>query len=102
MTVAKVSPSKIEELIDAVAWTRDGDATTSAQEARRRAQISAPDCIALLAHVVRTDGYASVAQRVRSATVLLEAAELLASERSKPTGLFRAEGADGAGEREAS
>jgi hypothetical protein len=101
MTGAKVSPQKIEQLIDAVAWTAHGDATASAQEARRRAQISAPDCIALLAHVVRTDGYASVAQRVRSATVLLEAAELLASE-SKPTNLFRAEGSGGAGEREGS
>jgi hypothetical protein len=57
-------------------------------------------CQTLLAYVVKQDGYASVAQRVRSATVLLEAAELLASE-SKPTNLFRAEGSDGAGEREA-
>jgi hypothetical protein len=101
MTAAKVSPQKIEQLIDAVAWTAHGDATASAEEARRRAKLSAPDAIALLSYVVRVDNYASIAQRVRSATVLLEAAELLASE-SKPTGLFRAEGSDGSGEREAS
>ena len=101
MTVAKVPPQKIEQLIDAVAWAPRGDDTASAEEARRRARQAAPDAIALLAFVVKTDGYASVAQRVRSATVLLEAAELLASE-SKPTGLFRAEGSDGSGEREAS
>ena len=83
-----------------MAWTASGDASASAEEARRRAKLSAPDAIALLSFVVKQDGYASVAQRVRSATVLLEAAELLSE--SKPTGLFRAEGSDGSGEREAS
>ena len=101
MTGAKVSPQKIEQLIDAVAWTAHGDATASAEEARRRAKLSAPDAIALLSYVVKQDGYASVAQRVRSATVLLEAAELLASE-SKPTGLFHPEGSNDSGDREAS
>jgi hypothetical protein len=78
-------------------WRRDGVGGGGAPLAK----LSAPDAVALLAFVVKQDGYASVAQRVRSATVLLEAAELLASD-SKPTGLFCADGSDGAGERGAS
>ena len=51
--------------------------------------------MAFLNFVMRTDNFASVAQRVRAATTLLEVGEFLASE-TKPTGLFRdAEDADG-------
>jgi hypothetical protein len=100
MTATKVPPQKVEQLIDAVAWSARGDDTASSEEARRRARLSAPDCVALLAHVVRADNYASVAQRVRASSVLLEVAELLGE--SKPTNLFRSESSDGAGEREAS
>jgi hypothetical protein len=52
--------------------------------------------VASLSSVVRTDGFASAAQRVRAASTLLEVGEFLSTE-AKATGLFRdAEEADGA------
>jgi hypothetical protein len=101
MVVPKASQGKVTEAVDAVRWTAQGDDSEAATETRRRAKLTGPDCVAFLYHVLRTDGFASPPQRVRCATTLLEAAGLL-SPVAKETGLFRAEDADGAGEREAS
>jgi hypothetical protein len=73
-----------------------------AEATRRRARQCGPDNVAFLHFVVRTDKFASSAQRVRAAIVLLEVGEFLAPE-TKAAGLFReAEEVDGADEREAS
>jgi hypothetical protein len=102
MTVPKVSQQKISEAIDVVQWTAHGDDGAAATETRRRARHCGPDSVAFLHFVVRTDKFASSAQRVRSAIVLLEVGEFLAPE-TRATGLFReAEDADGADGREAS
>ena len=91
-----------------LAAERDGTATVSAapfplcgsaggahMPRTKRGRLSGPDAMAFLNFVMRTDNFASVAQRVRAATTLLEVGEFLASE-AKPTGLFRdAEDADG-------
>ncbi len=95
MTVPKVSQQRITEAIDVVQWTARSDDIEAAAETRRRARQCGPDSVAFLHFVVRTDKFASSAQRVRSAIVLLEVGEFLAPE-TKATGLFReAEEADG-------
>ena len=100
MTVPKVSQQKITQTIDAVQWAVSGDDAEAAAETRKRARQCGPDCVALLHHVVRSDNFASITQRVRAASTLLEAGGFLSSE-PKETGLFREpEGTDGAGERE--
>ena len=100
MTVPKVSQQKITQAIDAVQWTAHGDDAASAAETRMRARLCGPDCVALLHHVVRSDNFASVTQRVRAASTLLDAGGFLSSE-PKETGLFREpERTDGADERE--
>jgi hypothetical protein len=100
MTVPKVSQQRITEAIDVVQWTARGDNVESAAETRRRARQRGPDAVAFLHFVVRTDKFASSAQRVRAAIVLLQVGEFLMPE-SKATGLFReaeeADGADGRG-----
>jgi hypothetical protein len=102
MTVPKVSQQRITEAIDVVQWTARGDDVEAAAETRKRARQCGPDSVAFLHFVVRTDKFASSAQRVRSAIVLLEVGEFLAPE-TKATGLFReAEDGDGADGREAS
>jgi hypothetical protein len=72
MTVPKVPQKTITQMIYAVQWTAQGDDSEAAAETRKRARQCGPDAIAFLAFVLRDDGYASPAQRVRSATVLLE------------------------------
>ena len=82
--------------------TAHSDDIEAAAETRRRARQCGPDSVAFLHFVVRTDKFASSAQRVRSAIVLLEVGEFLAPE-ARATGLFQeAEEADGADGREAS
>jgi hypothetical protein len=100
MTVPKVTQQMITQTIDAVQWAVSGDDAEAAAETRRRARQCGPDAVALLHYVVRTDKFASVTQRVRAASVLLEVGEFLSTE-AKETGLFREpEGTDGLDERE--
>ena len=100
MTVPKVPQKTITQTIDAVQWTVHGDDAEAATETRRRARQCGPDAIAFLNFVVRTDKFASVTQRVRAASTLLEAGGFLSSE-AKETGIFREpEEIDGADERE--
>ena len=100
MTVPKVSQQKITQTMDAVQWAVSGDDAEAAAETRKRARQCGPDCVALLHHVVRSDNFASITQRVRAASTLLEAGGFLSSE-AKETGIFREpEGTDGADERE--
>jgi hypothetical protein len=95
MTVPKVSQQKITEAIDVMQWAARGDDAEAAAETRRRARHCGPDSVAFLHFVVRTDKFASSAQRVRAAIALLEVGEFLAPE-ARATGLFReAEEADG-------
>src|SRR5262245_66567602 len=96
MTAPKVSQQKITQTMDAVQWSVSGDGAEAAAETRKRARQCGPDCVALLHHVVRSDNFASITQRVRAASTLLEAGGFLSSE-AKETGLFReAEESDGA------
>ena len=100
MTIKKVPHRAITQVIDAMQWKVSGDDAEAATETRKRARLSEPDCVALLYHVVRSDNFASVTQRVRAASTLLEAGGFLSSE-AKETGIFREpEGTDGADERE--
>jgi hypothetical protein len=102
MTVPKMVRKEITQTIDAMQWTAHGDDAEAAAETRKRARQCGPDAVALLHYVVRTDKFASVTQRVRAASTLLEAGGFLSSE-TKETGLFREpEGTDSADEREAS
>jgi hypothetical protein len=98
MTV-KVTQQKITQMIDAVQWAVSGDDAEAAAETRKRARQCGPDAVAFLAFVMRSDKFASATQRVRAATVLLEAGGFLTSE-AKAAGLFRDE-ADGADAHEA-
>src|SRR5215472_18623955 len=88
MTIPKVSQQKITQAIDAVQWAVSGDDAEAAVETRKRARQCGPDAVAFLHYVVRTDKFASVTQRVRAASTLLEVGEFLSSE-AKETGLFR-------------
>ena len=88
MTIPKVTQQKITQTIDAVQWAVSSDDAEAAAETRKRARQCGPDAIALLHYVVRTDKFASAAQRVRAASTLLEAGGFLSSE-AKETGLFR-------------
>jgi len=100
MTVPKVTQQKIAQTIDAVQWAVSGDDAEAAVETRKRARQCGPDAVAFLHYVVRTDKFASVTQRVRAASTLLEVGEFLSSE-AKETGLFREpEGTAGPDERE--
>ena len=100
MTIPKVPQKTITQTIDAVQWAVSGDDVEAAAETRKRARQCGPDCVALLHHVVITDNFASITQRVRAASTLLEVGEFLSSE-AKETGLFREpEGTDVADERE--
>jgi hypothetical protein len=100
MTVPKVVQKEVTQTIDAVQWAVRGDDVEAAAETRKRARQCGPDAVAFLDFVMRTDKFASVTQRVRAASTLLEVGEFLSSE-AKETGLFREpEGTDGADERE--
>jgi hypothetical protein len=100
MTVPKVAQKKITQTIDAVQWAVSGNDAEAAAETRKRARQCGPDCVALLHHVVRSDNFASITQRVRAASTLLEAGGFLSSE-TKETGIFREpEGTDGHDDRE--
>jgi len=95
MTIPKVPQKTITQTIDAMQWTAHGDDAEAAAETRKRARQCGPDCVAFLSFVMRTDAFASPAQRVRAASTLLEVGEFLATE-AKATGLFReAEDSDG-------
>jgi len=99
MMVPKVTQQKITQTIDAVQWAVSGDDAEAAAETRKRARQCGPDAVAFLHYVLITDNFASVAQRVRAASTLLDAGEFLASK----SGLFReAEEFTGATAREAS
>jgi hypothetical protein len=93
MAVVKVNRGQVAEATEAIRWTMSGDDCAAAQETRKRGRLSGPDAMAFLNYVMRTDNIATIAQRVRAATVLLEVGEFLASE-YKATGLFGGEGAD--------
>jgi hypothetical protein len=96
----RVNQQKVTEAIDAVQWTAHGDDAETAAETRKRARLCGPDCVALLHHVVRSDNFTSITQRVRAASTLLETGGFLSSE-AKETGIFREPvGTDGADERE--
>jgi hypothetical protein len=84
----KVTQDQVTETINAVQWTAHGDDVEAAAVTRRRARQCGPDCIALLHHVVRSDNFASITQRVRASIALLEAGEFLTPE-AKATDLFR-------------
>ena len=100
MTIKKVPQKTITQVIDALQWGESGDDAEAATETRKRARLCGPHCVALLYHVVRSDNFASVTQRVRAASVLLEVGEFLSTE-TKETGLFREPGGTGgADERE--
>src|SRR5262249_7766241 len=100
MTITKVPQRAVTQVIDALQWRESGDDSEAVAETRKRARLCGPDCVALLHHVVRSDNFASITQRVRAASTLLEAAGLLSSE-AKETGIFRdPEGTDRADERE--
>jgi hypothetical protein len=88
VTVAKVPQKTITQMIDALQWGVSGDDAEAAAETRKRARLCGPDCVALLHHVVRSDNFASITQRVRAASTLLEAGGFLSSE-AKETGIFR-------------
>jgi len=97
-----LSQQRITQTIDAVHWAVSDDDTEAAAETRKRARQCAPDCVALLHHVVRSDNFASITQRVRAVSVLLEVGEFLAAE-TKQTDLFReTEESDGTNARETS
>jgi hypothetical protein len=89
--VLKSGKVKVSEAIGAMEWLPCNDMGESAQEAQRLARKAAPDNVAFLSYVVRTDGFSSPAQRVRAATTLLDVAGLLSHD-SKATGLFGGEG----------
>src|SRR5215831_13471297 len=96
----KMPQQKITQTTDAVQWAVSGDDAGAAPETRKLARQCGPDCVALPHHVVRTDNFASITQRVRAASTLLEAGGFLSSE-AKETGLFREpDGTDGTDERE--
>jgi hypothetical protein len=100
MTIRKAPQKTITQIIDTMQWTMGGDDVEASSETRKRARQCGPDSIALLHHVVITDNFASVTQRVRAASTLLDAGGFLSSE-TKETGLFREpERTDGANERE--
>ena len=100
MTVPKMVRKEITQTIDAMQWTAHGDDAEAAAETRKRARQCGPDAVAFLRYVLTTDKFASVTQRVRAASTLLEVGEFLSSE-AKETGLFREpEGTDGPDERE--
>jgi hypothetical protein len=99
MTIPKVLQKTITQTIDAVQWTVLGDDAEAAAETRKRARQCGPDAVAFLNFVVRTDKFASVTQRVRAASVLLEVGEFLSTE-AKETGLFRETEGTGLDERE--
>jgi hypothetical protein len=95
----RMSQQKITQAADTVKWAVSGDDNEAAAETRKRARQCGPECVALLHHVVITDNFASITQRVRAASMLLEAGGFLASG-DKETGIFRDPAAtDGAGER---
>ena len=89
MTVAKV-PQKTTQMIDALQWGVSGNDAEAAAETRKQARLCGPDCVASLHHVVRSDNFASITQRVRAASTLLEAGGFLSSE-AKETGARREE-----------
>lgn len=91
----KIVQEKVSEVVDAVRWTAQGDDAEAAAETRRRARLVGPDAVAFLSFAMKSDGFASVSQRVRCASVLLEVGQFLSFE-AKPTGLFN-EVSDGDG-----
>jgi hypothetical protein len=94
--VAKVSRAQVTQEVDALRWAVSGDDAVAAQETRRRARQCGPDAVAFLNFVMRTDNFASVPQRTRAASIILEVGEFLSSE-AKPTGLFGGDPGDADG-----
>ena len=100
MSSPKATQPQVSQAIDATKWATGGDDGEAAAETRKRARLCGPDAVAFLAYVMRDDKFASSAQRVRAASMLLEAAGFLTPE-ARETCLFRADGADGDAGREA-
>jgi hypothetical protein len=64
-------------------------------ETLRLARLGGPDAVNFLRHIVRTEGSATVAQRVRAACAVLEVGGFLSYE-TRPTGALREpDGTDG-------
>jgi hypothetical protein len=101
MSVVRITQPQMTRIIDALQWTVESDDLEAVTETRKRARQCGPDCVALLHYVVRADRFASVTQRVRAASLLLNVGEFLSAE-LKSTDLFHApDEADGATERAA-
>src|SRR5262249_39374786 len=96
----KVDQRQVTTAIAAGRSASLGDDTAAAEGTLRLARLGGPDAVTFLRHVVRTEGFATVPQRVRAACAILEVGGFLSSE-TRSTGAFREpEGTDGAGERE--
>lgn len=91
MTVTEVPQKMITQTIDAVQWMTHGDDVEAAAETRKPARECGPGA----------DRFASAAQRVRAASVLLEVGEFLSSEAKETgaaaTGAGRGDGDSGGG-----
>jgi hypothetical protein len=92
----KVAQPQVSEAIDRVQWTAQGDDQDAASETRKRARQVGPDLVAFLTHAVKSDSFASPAQRVRSAVALLEVGGFIATTPKEPTYLFPADDPEGA------
>ena len=94
--VPKVDQGQVTAAIEAGRSAAHGDDAATAGETLRLARLGGPDAVTFLRHVVRTERFATVPQRVRAACAILEVGGFI-----KSTGAFReSEGTDVAGERE--
>jgi hypothetical protein len=96
----KVDQGQVTTAIAAGRSAAHGDDTAAGEATLRLARLGGPDAVTFLRHVVRTEGFATVPQRVRAACAVLEVGGFLSSE-TRSTGAFREPaGTDGTGERE--
>jgi hypothetical protein len=94
----KVDQGQVTTAIAAGRSVAHGDDTGAAEGTLHLARLGGPDAVTFLRHVVRTEGFATVAQRVRAACAVLEVGGFLPSE-TRSSGAFREpEGTDAAGE----
>ena len=97
----KVDQGQVTTAIAAGRSAVHGDDAAAAEETLRLARLGGPDAVTFLRHVVRTEGFATVPQRVRAACAVLEVGGFLPSD-TRSTGAFpQPEGTNGAGAREA-
>jgi hypothetical protein len=103
MTIPRPSQKTVTQVIDGMQWTLSGDDAEAAEETRRQCRLAGPYNAGYLIGVVRgAVAGASVAQRVRAATTLLEGGGFIKS-KTEEFGVFRepdeahdADGRDGA------